>query len=85
MHVIEESDIPATDVLHHQRNAVRPIGCGEQVYMVRHQSVRMQGATVAFRRVAEVAQVKMSVAVADEASPAVVAALDDMKRNARKR
>jgi hypothetical protein len=82
MACIEAGDVAAADGLHHARHAAGLRWCHQQVHVVGHQHVGVQGAPVLERGFAQFLPVVQVVRGVSEAGLAVDAALDDVLRHA---
>ena len=57
----------------------------QQMHVIRHQHIGMDGATGALRAQSQLVEIEKIVVIREETGLAVVAALDDVKRNIGKR
>lgn len=79
---VEGADVTASDGLHHARRTTRCIRCEQQVDVVGHQYIGMQGAAVLVRGFAQFLPVAQVVGGIGEAGLPVVAPLHDVLWNA---
>jgi len=74
-------DISLSDCAHQVRRALIPLGRKKKVHMIRHQDIGMDRTTVESSKFLDEAQVQAVVQIVQEAAHAVMATLDDVKRN----
>jgi hypothetical protein len=81
---IDHSDVPSPDVLQHGTNRA----CGgrrdEKMHVVRHQYIRVHGAVARGRCSAQAFEIKAPIHVVEKTGCPIVAALNDMQRDAGK-
>jgi hypothetical protein len=82
VYIVEDANVAAPKLLHHAGNAACACWRHEQMNMVRHEHVRMQCTRMAASGGAKMLQVQVSIAVREEAKPAVISPLDNVKRDA---
>lgn len=81
--LVDAADISPSQRLHHSADRPARRGRDEQVYVVRHQDVGVNGAAFAEGDVPEVVSIAEVVRVGEEAGLAIVSVLDDMLRDIR--
>jgi hypothetical protein len=81
---VELADVLAPELLHEPANAAGVGGRGQQMDVVVHEHVRVRLAAGGPQRVVQEVAVARAVSVVENAGQAVVAALHDMLRDARK-
>lgn len=76
------ADVVASDLLHEAINSRCLWRCGRQVDVIVHEHVGVQFAASVEQRLAQQRQVTSSIDLIEKAGEAVIAALDNMLRNA---
>jgi hypothetical protein len=82
MHGIDDANVLSTDMLHGRGYGAGLERRNEQVNVVGHQDISVHAATVARCTFGQALQIKATVDVAEEASRAVIASLQNVQRNA---
>ena len=81
---VELADVAASEFLHQACNSSDFWRRGQQMHMVVHQDVRVQLATCVEQCLAKQREVALPIVVVEKAGQAIVAALDNVLRNAGK-
>jgi hypothetical protein len=81
---IEVLDVALPQVAHEPRARIHRLRSEQQMDVVRHQAVGMDGAVVPLGQLPQMRQIHQVVVIVPEASNSIVAALDNMDGNARK-
>lgn len=79
--LVDVLDIALPEVLHQERCTGGFGGGEQQVHVIGHEHVRVDGAAEALREFAQVVPVEEVVFLGEEAHATVVAALDDVQRD----
>ena len=80
LRLIHVLDVSRSERLHQLRNGADSQRCDEQMNVVRHQRVRVQEHTKAYRCLGKPLQVDLEVPFVEEAWPAIVSTLHDVQR-----